>query len=113
MATYHCKKLSHWSHISHSTPYVIKWVGHLKTSQVVLATHKCIWLTTLFTIYVVKTCVAAGCSNTNKDGVSIHSFPGDPALKKKLVDQVKRHMQGQVGSPQNILCSVLALLQST
>ncbi len=40
---------------------------------------------------MVKTCVAAGCNNSNQDGVSLHKFPSNSALRKKWVDQVKRH----------------------
>ena len=35
-----------------------------------------------------KRCVAFGCSNTNKDGVSLFSFPKDPVLSKKCTEQV-------------------------
>ena len=39
---------------------------------------------------IVKHCVAAGCSNTYKDGASLFLFPKDPQTYKKWADQVKR-----------------------
>lgn len=36
-----------------------------------------------------KRCVAYGCGNTNKDGVSLFTFPRDVSLKKKWEDQDK------------------------
>ena len=35
-------------------------------------------------------CVAAGCSNTHKDGVHLFLFPKEARLKKKWTDQVRR-----------------------
>lgn len=52
-----------------------------------------------------KTCVAAGCNNTNKDGVSLHKFPSDSALRKKWVDQVKRHRDKWEPTEYSVLCS--------
>ena len=37
-----------------------------------------------------KCCVAAGCSNTYKSGISLFLFPKDPQLCKNWTDQVKR-----------------------
>ena len=37
-----------------------------------------------------KRCVAYGCGYTNKDGMSLFTFPRDVSLKKKWTDQVKR-----------------------
>ena len=58
---------------------------------------------------MVKTCVAAGCSNTNKDGVSLHKFPQDRAqdrtLRKKWIDQVKRHRDKWEPTDYSVLCS--------
>ena len=30
-------------------------------------------------------CVAAGCSNTTKDGVSLHRFPSDPKYRRIII----------------------------
>ena len=45
------------------------------------------------TVVLAKTVcrfVAAGCSNTHKDGVHLFHFPKDARLKKKWTDQVRR-----------------------
>ena len=34
-------------------------------------------------------CVAAGCSNTTKDGVSLHRFPSDPKYRRIWMTKVK------------------------
>ena len=39
---------------------------------------------------MVKRCIAAGCSNTNADGVSLFRFPRDPSLRTKWNKQVQR-----------------------
>ena len=38
---------------------------------------------------MVGWCVAASCSNTTKDGVSLYQFPGDPILRKQWTYQVQ------------------------
>ena len=53
---------------------------------------------------MVKTCVAAGCSNTNKDGVSLHKFHQDRTLRKK-VDRSSEEAPRQVGTNYSVLCS--------
>ena len=53
-----------------------------------------------------KRCVAYGCGNTNKDGVSLFTFPRDVSLKKKWTDQVKRTRDKWSGPTQySFLCS--------
>ena len=54
---------------------------------------------------MVKTCVAAGCNNSNQDGVSLHKFPSHCALRKKWVDQVKRHRDKWELTAYSVLCS--------
>ena len=39
---------------------------------------------------MVKRCIAAGCSNTHADGVSLFSFPRNPSLRAKWNKQVQR-----------------------
>ena len=39
---------------------------------------------------MVKRCVAAGCSNTNADGVSLFKFPKDEKLRALWIKQVRR-----------------------
>ena len=55
---------------------------------------------------MVKRCVAAGCSNTYKSGVSLFLFPKDAQLRKKWTDQVKRTRDKWEGpSDYSVLCS--------
>ena len=61
------------------------------------------WLTTITTM--VRTCVAAGCSNTNSDGVSLFQFPKDKVMRKKWADQVKRHRDKWEPTDHSVLCS--------
>ena len=52
-----------------------------------------------------KRCVGYGCGNTNKDGVSLFTFPRDVSLKK-WADQVKRTRDKWSGPTQySFLCS--------
>ena len=39
---------------------------------------------------MVKRCIAAGCSNTYKENVSLFTFPRDPALRERWTRQVRR-----------------------
>ena len=55
---------------------------------------------------MVKRCIAAGCSNTHKDGVSLFQFPRDPQLKQKWIKQVQRTRAGWSG-PGSVAGSVL------
>ena len=51
-------------------------------------------------------CVAAGCSNSAQDGISVFTFPKDPELKKKWTTQVKRTRDCWKGpSTYSVLCS--------
>ena len=50
-------------------------------------------------------CVAAFCSNTHKDGVSLFKFPKDPELHLKWVKQVRRTRDDWTPSPSSLLCS--------
>lgn len=55
---------------------------------------------------MVKRCVAAGCDNTYKDGVSLFLFPKDPKLRKQWADQVRRTRDKWEGpSDYSVLCS--------
>ena len=51
---------------------------------------------------MVKTCVAAGC---NISGVRLLKFSRDKALRKKWVDQVKRHRDKWEPTDYSALCS--------
>ena len=54
----------------------------------------------------MKRCVAAGCSNTYRDGVSLFLFPKDPQMRKKWADQVKRTRNKWDGpTDHSVLCS--------
>ena len=54
---------------------------------------------------MVKSCVAAWCNTTCKDGVSLFSFPKNPELKKKWGEQVSRTRSGWKPVKHSRLCS--------
>ena len=55
---------------------------------------------------MVKRCIAAGCSNTYRENVSLFSFPRDSALKERWTKQVRRTRAGWSGPTANsYLCS--------
>ena len=54
---------------------------------------------------MVCRCVAAGCSHTNKDGVSLYKFPKDSGLRKKWADQVRRTRDKWTPTDTSQLCS--------
>ena len=55
---------------------------------------------------MVNSCVAFGCSNNYKTGVSLFKFPRDVELRKKWIQQVKRTRAKWTGpSPHSVLCS--------
>lgn len=55
---------------------------------------------------MVKRCVAAGCSNTHSDGVSLFHFPRDPSLRLQWTRQVQRTREGWEGpSDYSVVCS--------
>ena len=57
-------------------------------------------------VAMVKRCVAAGCSNTYSDNVSLFKFPKDPVLRQKWVKNVQRtRAQWSGPSEHSVLCS--------
>ena len=54
---------------------------------------------------MVKRCVAAGCSNTNADGVSLYKFPKDDALRSQCIKQVQRFRAEWTATTYSVLCS--------
>ena len=54
---------------------------------------------------MVCTCVAAGCYNTHRDGVSLFQFPKDSALREKWAEQVKRYREDWEPTRHSVLCS--------
>ncbi|KAF3847117.1 hypothetical protein F7725_020145 [Dissostichus mawsoni] len=50
-------------------------------------------------------CVAANCSNTNKDGVSLFKFSKELSLRSQWTAQVQRTRQGWSPSTSSVLCS--------
>ena len=54
---------------------------------------------------MVNRCVAAGCSNTPSDRVSLHKFPTDPKLREKWVKQVRRTCVQWTATKSSVLCS--------
>ena len=54
-----------------------------------------------------KRCVAAGCSNTNADGVSLFRFPRNPSLRAIWNKQVQiTHADWKDATKYSVLCSV-------
>ena len=55
---------------------------------------------------MVKHCIAAGCSNTYSDNVSLFKFPKDHVLRQKWVKNVQRtRAQWSGPSEYSVLCS--------
>ena len=54
---------------------------------------------------MVNRCVAAGCSNTHSDHVSLHKFPADPELREKWVKQVRKTRAQWTATKHSVLCS--------
>ena len=54
---------------------------------------------------MVCRCVAAGCNNTHKDGVSLFLFPKDPCMKKKWASAVRRTRDKWEPTNHSVLCS--------
>lgn len=54
---------------------------------------------------MVNRCVAAGCSNTPSERISLHKFPVDPKLREKWVKQVRRTRAQWTPTKNSVLCS--------
>ena len=54
---------------------------------------------------MVWRCVAAGCSLTHKDGVSLFHFPHDPVLNKQWADQVRKTRDKWEPTDYSVLCN--------
>ena len=55
---------------------------------------------------MVKRCIAAGCCNTNGDGISLHKFPSDGLIRKQWTKQVQKIRPKWSGpSDFSVLCS--------
>ncbi len=54
---------------------------------------------------MVNRCVAAGCSNTPTERISLHKFPTDPKLREKWVKQVRRTRAQWTPTKHFVLCS--------
>ncbi len=54
---------------------------------------------------MVWRCVAAGCSKTHKDGVSLFLFPKEPTLRKKWAAQVRRTRDKWEPTDSSVVCS--------
>ena len=54
---------------------------------------------------MVRTCVAAGCNNTGRDGISFKKFPSDVCLKQEWSRQVQRTRDNWSGPTKySVLC---------
>ena len=54
---------------------------------------------------MVKRCVAAGCSNTNADGVSLYKFPRVEILRSQWIKQVQSLRAEWTATSYSVLCS--------
>ena len=54
---------------------------------------------------MVKRCVAAGCSNTTKEGYSLFKFPRDPNLRRQWAKQICRTRAEWTPTESSVLCS--------
>ena len=55
---------------------------------------------------MVKRCIAAGCSNTHADGISLFNFPRDPSLRTQWNKQVQRtRANWRNATDYSVLCS--------
>lgn len=54
---------------------------------------------------MVNRCVAAGCSNTPSERISLHKFPADLKLREKWVKQVRRTRAQWTPTKYSVLCS--------
>lgn len=54
---------------------------------------------------MVNRCVAAGCSNTPSERISLHKFPADLKLREKWVKQVRRTRAQWTPTKHSVLCS--------
>ena len=54
---------------------------------------------------MVNRCVAAGCSNTPSDRISLHKFPTSPKLCEKWEKQVRRTRAQWTVMKSSVLCS--------
>lgn len=54
---------------------------------------------------MVQRCVAAGCSSTHSDGVSLFKFPKDAALRRQWTKQVQRTRAHWSPSDRSVICS--------
>ena len=52
-----------------------------------------------------RRCVAAGCSNTHSDNISMHKFPKDPEVRQKWEKQVQRTREKWSATESSFLCS--------
>ena len=86
-----------WSMISSS----VEW----KCTYVCVKTQLAISCTGQANDKMVKRCVAAGCSNTNADGVSLYNFPKDEALRSQWIKQVQRFRAEWTATSYSVLCS--------
>ena len=54
---------------------------------------------------MVHCCIAAGCSNTPSDTITLFKFPNDCALRDKWVRQVRRTRAEWTATEHSVLCS--------
>ena len=98
------------------------WAGLFMTSQVersaccLSSCYRDWWSEKWVYAGMVKHCMAAGCSNIHKDGVSLFmfpkDFPKDPALRRQLTKQVQK-TRAQWSSPTCSVASILIAIASS
>ena len=63
-------------------------IGCIQTDRVYVECSKS--FATSYIVKMVKSCVAAGCSITSSDGLSLFKFPSDPVLRPRWTKHVQR-----------------------
>ena len=68
-------------------------------------TQKAETTSTFLFVRMVNRCVAAGCSNTPGEGISLYKFPSDPELREKWIKQVRRTRAQWKVTKYSFICS--------
>ena len=84
------------------------WMTCLETSQPSIYD---LTSATDLSLHWVNRCIAAGSSNTHKDGVSLFLFPKDAAMRKNWADQVKQCALFKAGLFKKNACCITLSVQ--
>ena len=100
-----CKFFRYWAESRRDVTRGTLFRGYLQSR---IKTRFSLTNITFFPVFgtMVKRCIAAGCSNTYRENVSLFCFPRDSALKERWTKQVRRTRAGWSGPTANsYLCS--------